>query len=191
MNKSKLLIIGAGGHGQSVAEAAELNGQFEVVGFVDDGVAMGALVMGYPVLGGAAHLSAYASMCDQVAVAIGNNALRASLVDRLLQVGMPLATVVHPKAMVSPRAQLGAGSAVMSGAIVGTEAKLGVGTIVNCGAVVDHHACVEDFGHLGVGACMAGGTVLGTKAWLQAGCALGYGVNVPSGAVLSPGTALA
>jgi sugar O-acyltransferase (sialic acid O-acetyltransferase NeuD family) len=191
MNKSKLLIVGAGGHGQSVAEAAELNGQFEVIGFVDDGVAIGALVMGYPVLGGATLLSAYAAVCDQVVVAIGNNALRASLVDRLVQAGLSLATVMHPKAMVSPRARLGAGSAVMAGAIVGTEAQLGLGAIVNCGAVVDHHACVEDFGHLGVGACMAGGTVLGAKAWLQAGSALGYGVKVPAGTVLPPGTALA
>jgi len=36
MAKTKLLIIGAGGHGLSVAEAAELSGAFEVVGFLDD-----------------------------------------------------------------------------------------------------------------------------------------------------------
>lgn len=188
--KTKLLIIGAGGHGQSVVEAAELSGQFEVVGFVDDALAVGALVLGYPVLGSAVDLTAYVSVCDQVLVAVGNNALRARLVDRLVQAGLSLATVVHPQAMVSPRAQVGAGSAVMAGAIVGTEAQLGLGSIVNCGAVVDHHARVEDFGHLGVGACMAGGAVLGDKAWMQAGSAIGYGVVVDACAVLSPGAAL-
>ena len=187
--KTKLLIIGAGGHGQSVAEAAELNGQFEVVGFVDDALALDTLVLGYPVLSSIADLTAFASVCDQVLVAIGNNALRASLVDRLVQAGLSLATVVHPKAMVSPRAKVGAGSAVMAGVIVGTEARLGLGVIVNCGAVVDHHARVEDFGHLGVGACMAGGTVLGRSAWMQAGSSIGYGVNVAAGEVLPPGTA--
>ncbi len=49
--KSKLLIIGAGGHGQSVLEAVKLNGQFEVVGFVDDTLPLGTLVLGYPVFG--------------------------------------------------------------------------------------------------------------------------------------------
>jgi sugar O-acyltransferase (sialic acid O-acetyltransferase NeuD family) len=188
--KPKVLIIGAGGHGQSVAEAAELNGQFEVVGFLDDALALGTLVLGYPVLGPAIDLSGYDSVCDQVVVAIGNNALRASLADRLLQAGLSLATVVHPQAMVSPRAQLGAGSAVMAGAVVGTAAVLGQGVIVNCGAVVDHHARVEDFGHLGVGACMVGGSVLGAKAWMQAGSALGYGVSIPAGTVLKPGEAV-
>ncbi len=124
MVKPKLLIIGAGGHAQSVAEAAELNGQFEVVGFVDDALAVGTLVLGYPVLGSAADLTGYASVCDQVVVAIGNNALRASFADRLLQAGLLMATVAHPKAMVSPRAQLSAGSAVMAGAVVGTGAVL-------------------------------------------------------------------
>ena len=182
--------MGAGGHGQSVAEAAELNGKFEVVGFVDDALAVGTLVLGYPVLGAAGDLTVYTSVCDQFFVAIGNNGLRASLVDRLVQAGLSLATVVHPQAMVSPRAQVGAGSAVMAGSIVGTETQLGLGTIVNCGAVVDHHARVEDFGHLGVGACMAGGTVLGAKAWMQAGSAIGYGVVVDACAVLPPGAAL-
>lgn len=188
--KAKLLIFGAGGHGESVAEAAELCGQFEVVGFVDDALPMDSCVLGYPVLGSAADLKVYGSECDQAIVAIGNNALRASLVGRLLQAGMSLATVVHPLAMISPRAQVGAGSAIMAGAIVGTEAPLGMGTIVNCGAVVDHHALLKDFGHLGVGACMAGHTGLGAKAWMQAGSALGPGVVLATGVVLSPGSTL-
>jgi sugar O-acyltransferase (sialic acid O-acetyltransferase NeuD family) len=184
---TKLLIIGAGGHGQSVAEAAELSGQFEVVGFVDDGLAIGTLVLGYPVLGSAVDLTAYVSVCDQVLVAIGNNTLRTSLAARLTQAGLSLATVVLPYAMVSQRAQIGAGSAVMACATVGTEAQLGLGSIVNCGAVVNHQARVENFGHLGVGACMAGGTVLGDKAWMQTGSSIGYDVVVDACAALPPG----
>ena len=60
MAKPKPLIIGAGGHGQSVAEAAELSGQFEVVGFVDDALAVGTMIFGYPVLGSSVDLSGYA-----------------------------------------------------------------------------------------------------------------------------------
>lgn len=35
----KLLIVGAGGHGISVAEAAKLSGIYEVVGFLDEALA--------------------------------------------------------------------------------------------------------------------------------------------------------
>lgn len=188
MAKTRLLVVGAGGHGRSVAEAADLSGQFTVVGFLDDSLPAGDTVLGVPVLGPVACMVDHLATADQAMVAIGNNAVREKLMQQLAAASFEWATVVHPRAIVSPSAMLGVGSAVMAGAIVGTEARLGVGAIVNCGAVVDHHATVEDFGHLGVNASMAGGTVLGRGAWMQAGAALGYGVKVKAGEVLLPGT---
>ena len=186
----RVLIVGAGGHGQAVAEAFALQGSTHLVGFVDDAAPVGSLVFGLPVLGTAGSLPMLAATADAVCVAIGHNATRQRLVEQALQAGFALATVVHPRAFVSPSGVVGAGSAIMAGALVGTCAQLGQGAIVNCGAVVDHHAVVEDFGHLGVSACMAGGSRLGQGAWLQAGCALGYGRVVPAGKTLPPGTAL-
>ncbi len=196
MPKTKLLIIGAGCHGASVAEAAELSGAFEVVGFLDDALPVGKAVLNGAVFGAIIgyisldHLDRYRAACDQAIVAIGNNAVREKITQQLVDAGFDIATVIHPRAFVSPSAVVGSGSAVMAGAIVGTEARLGVGSIVNCGAVVDHHARVEDFGHLGVNASMAGGTRLGRGAWMQAGAALGYGVEIPAGFGLAPGEAV-
>lgn len=137
-----------------------------------------------------ASMDQHRAAAELAMVAIGNNAVREKLMQQLAAASFDWATVVHPRAIESPSAVVGAGSAVMAGAIVGTEACLGVGSIVNCGAVVDHHATVEDFGHLGVSASMAGGTVLGHGAWMQAGAALGYGVKVPAGVTLAPGEAV-
>jgi FlaA1/EpsC-like NDP-sugar epimerase len=50
MTKIRLLVVGAGGHGRSVAEAAELSGQFEVVGLLDDSLTAAESVLGVPVL---------------------------------------------------------------------------------------------------------------------------------------------
>ena len=196
MSKTRLLIIGAGGHGASLAEAAELLGTFEVVGFLDDALPVGQAVLNGSVIGAIGglrnvdRLDSYRAVRYQVIVAVGNNAVREKLTQRLVNAGFAIATVIHPRAFVSPSAMVGSGSAVMAGAIVGTQARLGLGSIVNCGAVVDHHARVEDFGHLGVNASMAGGTLLGRGAWMQAGAALGYGVEIPAGAILLPGAAV-
>jgi sugar O-acyltransferase (sialic acid O-acetyltransferase NeuD family) len=190
MAKTRLLIVGAGGHGRSVAEAAELSGQFEVVGFLDDTLPAGETVLGVPAMGPVASMTDHRAAADQAIVAIGNNAVREKLMLQLASAGFVWSTVVHPRAIVSPSSVMGAGSAVMAGAIVGTEARLGVGAIVNCGAVVDHHATVEDYGHLGVNASMAGGTFLGHGSWMQVGAALGYGVAIPSGVTLAPGEAV-
>ena len=185
----RVIVIGAGGHGRSVAEAILLLGRDELVGFVDDGADANATVWSYPILGGTDSLHTLRTHADAVVVAIGNNAVREKLHARVADAGFELLSVIHPMAFVSPTANLGIGCAVMAGAVVGTEALLGEGAIVNCGATVDHHCRVGAFGHLGVHACMAGGSVLGHRAWLQAGSALGYGVQVEDGAVLAPGEA--
>ena len=189
MAKTRLLIVGAGGHGRSLAEAAMLSGQFEVVGFLDDSLSTADKVLGVPVLGSVSSMASHRSATDQAIVAIGNNAVREQVMQQLVEANFEPGVVIHPRAFVSPSAVIGQGAAVMVGAIVGTEARLGIGAIVNSGAVVDHHAIVEDYGHLGVNACMAGGSLLGRSAWMQAGCALGYGVKLAARDVLLPGEA--
>lgn len=190
-DKPRLLIVGAGGHGRTVAEAILLSDEYTLVGFLDDDAyAHGSEIWGLPVMGAASGFTAYAARASHAVVAIGNNTLRQKLCGLLQADGFTLPHVVHPRAIVSPRAKLAEAVVVMAGAIVGTEAVLGRGVIVNCGAVVDHHAHVNDFGHLGVNACMAGGSVLGELAWMQAGAAIGYGVQLPAGMVLKPGVAI-
>lgn len=179
----RLLIIGAGGHGKAVAEAAILCGEFDLIGFLDDNASQ---VWSFPVLGAVNRIGEFRNVADAAVVAIGNNNLRKQFQEKLIDAGFNIATIVHPRSIVSPRAVLGAGCAIMAGAVVGTEAHVGRGAIVNSGAVVDHHCVVEEFAHLGVGALMAGGTQLGARAWMQAGAALGYGTKVPAGAVLPP-----
>ena len=186
----RLLIIGAGGHGRSVAEAVTAAGTYVVVGFADDAAPGLVQVGSYPVLGTMDDVTAYRTHADAAIVAVGNNAMREALSNKLLAKGFKLVIVIHPRAIVSLSAIIGPGCAIMAGAIVGTEARLGSGVIVNCGAVVDHHAQVHDYGHLGVNACMAGGADLGRNARMQAGSALGYGVKVADGVVLQPGEAM-
>ncbi len=182
-----IIVIGSGGHGRSVAESILQSGELNLVGFVDDSFTPNATLWGYPILGKINDLAEAQHLADFVVVAIGNNTLREKIFAQLNDLDFKLASVFHPKSIVSPSAIIGEGTVIMAGGIVGTEAKLGRGVIVNCGATVDHHCIVEDFGHLGVNTCMAGGSSLGALAWLQAGSALGYGVSVPEKTIILPG----
>ena len=186
----RLLIVGAGGHGRSVAEAVLAAGKYKLVGFADDAAPALQQVWDLPVFGATTDPARYREHADAAIVAIGNNRLREALQYTLYAAGFALATVVHPQAMVSPRAVIGAGCAIMAGAIVGAEAQLGAGVIVNCGAVVDHDCRVDHFCHLGVNAAMSGGSVLGRGAWMQAGSVLGYGAIVEAWRVLGSGEAV-
>lgn len=188
--KKTLLILGAGGHGKAVAEAALLSGKWQRVCFADDRWPELQESFGCSVVANSGTLADLVGQVDAAIAAVGNNALRERWLAELQACGIPLATVVHPAASVSPSAELGEGSAVMALAMVGADVRGGKGVIVNAHATVDHDAALGDFAHLGVGVHLAGGVRIGARAWLQAGCCAGYRVVVVDGAVLAPGMVL-
>ncbi|WP_150306240.1 acetyltransferase [Pseudomonas saliphila] len=185
-----LLVLGAGGHGKSVAEAALLGGQWDRVVFLDDAWPDVSEALGFEVLGKVADIAAVADRCQGAIAAVGNNAVRDQWIDLIERAGIELVSVVHPKAWVSLSAVVGAGTAVMAGAVVGTLADVGRGVIINANATVDHDVVMEKLSHIGVGVQLAGGVRVGARAWLQAGSSCGYGVVVKAGVTLGPGTVL-
>lgn len=190
MSERTLLVLGAGGHGKAVAEAALLSGDWSRVLFVDDRWPELRESFGLPVVSDLAGLTGVAEQADAAIAAVGDNALRERWLAKIRAAGLPLATVIHPRACVSASARLGAGTAVMAMAMIGVDVRIGEGAIVNAGAVVDHDASLGDLAHLGVGVNIAGGVRIGACAWLQAGCSAGYHVVVADGARFAAGTAL-
>lgn len=190
MSERTLVVIGAGGHGKAVAEAALLSGEWQGIAFVDDRWPALRETFGWSVVSDVAGLAALEIEVAGAIAAVGNNTLREKWVNAIHAAGLPLVTVVHPRACVSVAARIGTGTAIMALAMVGVDAKIGDGAIVNAHATVDHDASLGDFAHLGVGVQLAGGVQIGTRAWLQAGCSAGYEVVVDDGVVYAPGTVL-
>lgn len=185
-----LLILGAGGHGKAVAEAALSSGEWQEVIFADDRWPELTQCFGARVV---ADISGIAGLCGEVegaVAAIGNNKLRQVWTAAIESAGLTLVSVFHPRSFVSGSAQVGVGSVVMAGAIIGTDAIVDRGAIVNAGAIIDHDTVLGEFAHLGVGVKLAGGVHVGEGAWLQAGCCAGYSVVVENGAVIAPGAVL-
>lgn len=185
-----LLILGAGGHGKSVAEAALLSGEWQAVCFLDDAWPGAQQALEWPVLGKPDAIADWAAQCDGAVASVGNNRVRQQWTQMIVQAGVPLVSVVHPRAWVSPSAVVGAGSTVMAGAVVGTASTLGEGVIINSNATVDHDVVLGDYAHLGGGVHLAGGVKVGDGAWLQAGSCCGYNVTVPAHTLHGPGSVL-
>jgi len=190
------LILGSGGHGRSVADAIRAQGD-AVVGFLDDSRPADELVAGVPVLGPLrlawdvkTLLSPEgAPFADRCVVAIGNPVLRQRWQQVLEDAGAPVGVVVHPRACVSPSAQLSPGCVVLAGAVINADARLERGVLVNSGAVVDHDAICGVFSQLVVNAAMAGGSRLGPLASLAAGEVLRCGEQRFAELELAPGAA--
>ena len=188
----KILIIGAGGHGKVVADAALAAGD-SVAGFVDaDESRAGQTVLGLPILGTIARLEhvARAAGCRHAAVAIGDNRVRLEHAREVRRAGLELATIVHPAATVSPTATLGDGVVVCMGAAICVEASVGEAAIVNTNAVVDHECIVGPAAHVGPGASLAGRVEIGEGAFVGIGATVIQCVRLGAWSTLGAGGVL-
>jgi len=197
-----VLVIGAGGHGQVVADillAMRAAGDADVnpVGFLDGNPNLqGRVFLGLPVLGQDQDLNAVPH--DAVIVAIGDNARRRRLYEHLLRAGEVFANAVHPSAVLAPGVILEPGCMVCARAVVNTGAVILADTILNTGCVVEHHNRVGPHAHVAPGAVLGGECVVGEDALVGIGATilprvrLGDGCVVGAGAVavrdVAPGT---
>ena len=141
----KLLILGAGGYGKTVADVAAQLG-YENIAFLDDGQT------GPHILGKCEAYAAFVQEDTELYPAFGNNTARIRWLDTLLASGANVPTLIHPRAYVSPTASLGTGTVVLPMAVINTGVKVEKGCIINIGALIDHDTVVEEGCHLAPGA---------------------------------------
>ena len=191
----RVLIVGAGGHGQVVADillARVRSGcpDGHPVGFLDDDPALLAhTFLGLPVLGSVAQASSIPH--DAVVVAIGDNPTRQRISLRLEAQGERFATAIHPAAVVGSDVEIGAGTMVSAGAVVNPGARIGRGVILNTACSVDHHNFVGDYAHIAPGAHLGGdvrieeGALIGLGAGVLPGRQVGAWATVGAGATVT------
>lgn len=185
----RLAILGASGHGKVVADCAELCG-WESVIFFDDAWPDKRMNGAWSVVGDTADLLRRVGEFDGVLVAIGNNTVRQARLRLLAEQGGVLPVLVHPSAVVSRFASLGAGSVVFAGAVLNADCTVGAGAIINTGATVDHDCVLGDAVHISPGAHLAGGVVVGDRSWVGIGSTarqlvrIGFDVVVGAGAAV-------
>ena len=138
------MILGAGGHGQTVADAARQLGKYDEISFLDDYVEAAK--------GKCAEYLQFADDTTEMYPAFGHNENRLAWEKTLQEAGIPLARIIHPLAYVSPTAVISDGSVILPYAIVNTNCVVKQGCIVNCGAIVDHGCILEEGVHVGLGA---------------------------------------
>jgi sugar O-acyltransferase (sialic acid O-acetyltransferase NeuD family) len=185
---SRLLIIGAGGHGKVVADAALSMRSWEQIAFVDDkGQTLGS-PLGLSVVGTVAQLAELARDYRAVSIAIGNVRTRLELLQRCKALGMKLPVIAHSSSAVSSFAVLEEGCVVFAHAAVNPGARLGAGCIVNTGASVDHDCELGEGVHVGPGVQLAGDVRVGVRTWIGIGACVLQGIVIGSDVMIGAGS---
>ena len=180
--KKVLGIIGASGHGRVLADIAKKIG-YESILFFDDNDKI-KIVGGYDVVGKTTNIFNYD--CDAV-VGIGNPEVRKRMQLQLEHEHIPVATLIHPDAVIGEDVTIGDGSVVMAGAVINPGASIGRGCIINTCASVDHDCLLEDYVHISVGAHLAGTVTIGCGTWVGIGAAVSNNVEIPGWCMIGTG----
>ncbi|MFW5500387.1 MAG: acetyltransferase [Maridesulfovibrio sp.] len=179
--------MGAGGHGQVVADALLLMERAEPVAFIDENPDLhGTEIMGIPVPGGNAAIPNIEH--DAIVIALGNNALRKRIFNDLIESGENLFTVIHPSSVIAPNVKIGSGCMIMAGTVINTGAEIKDNTIINTNATIEHHNSIGPHAHVAPGATLGGEAVVGEEAMIGIGATVLPRITIGSKATLGGGS---
>lgn len=159
----RLVILGAGGYGRTVADVAAQTGTYATICFLDDNAQNPAVV------GKCDSFQSFADGNTDFYPAFGNNESRLAWIARLEKAGCTVPTIVHPRAYVSPAAALQPGTVVLPMAVVNTGCQVHKGCIINCCAIVDHDCILEPGVHICLGAVVKAENRIGHCMKIEAG----------------------
>lgn len=181
MNKSRLILIGAGSHAHACIDVIEQHGLYQIAGLVGMPEEMHTRHLGYSVIATDNDLSELAKAYQYVFIAVGQIQTpdhRIRLYQQVTTLGFQLPVFTAPTAYVSRHATIGAGTVVMHGAIVNAGARVGENCIINTRAVVEHNAIVADHSHISTGAILNGNVNIGAGSFVGSGSVIKEGVSL-------------
>ncbi|HEY4582184.1 MAG TPA: hypothetical protein VIG88_04865 [Lysobacter sp.] len=179
-----LLVIGASSFGKLVHAIAEDCGRV-VAGYIDD------VNAGPGILGGRADLLSRFSPAEyEVVMAIGYSHMTARLAifEEVSAAGFAFPALVHPRALVNPRSDIGTGCIVMAGANVDAFTTIEPLCVLWPSATVSHDSVIGRNTFVSPGATLCGFVRVGASSFIGAGSVIINGSHMPEHGFVKAGT---
>jgi len=176
-----MILFGASGHGKVILDILRRRG-VEPEAFWDDQPSVDRL-MGVEVM-----RSPENAQCEQMIVSVGNNRIRALLVERFKNQRFGIA--IHPSALIGEDVEIGAGSVVMAGVKINSGARIGAHCILNTGCSIDHDCQLGDFVHISPQATLTGGVRVGKGTQIGAAAVAIPGISIGQWCIVGAGSVL-
>jgi len=174
---TRLIILGAGGHGRVIADCADLLGKYEEIVFLDDSYGDNNKSGQWFVIGDTNCWQQHLQSNDFI-VAFSNNIKRSIMLRLLTNAHASIVNILHPTATISKNVILGKGIMVCANAVINVGTKLDDGCIINTAATVDHDCFISRCVHISPGVHLAGNVNVGENSWLGIGVCVIENINL-------------
>ncbi len=176
----KMILIGYGGHAESVADSIRQEGEYDIIGYTD--VKKAKETIAYPYLGEDNVLyNMYHKGVNNAVICIGylgKTNIRDILYKKVKDIGFQLPVIVDRTAVLADNVFIGEGTYIGKGAIINAKSKVGKMCIINSGAVIEHESKIGDFTHVSVKAVLCGNVIVGDHTFIGANTTIIQGLEI-------------
>lgn len=191
MNK-KIVLIGGGGHCESVLDSLLNNNEYSDVVIVDNSLNVGQKILGCPVVGNDDILSELTNDGYKYAfISVGsieNTSLRRKIYNNALKLGFKFPNIIDKSSAVSKFAELENGIFIGKKAVINAGAKIGSFSIINTGAIIEHDCIIGKFSHISVGAVLCGNVTVKDDVFIGSNSSIKQGLTIGEKSVIGIGS---
>lgn len=157
---------------------------YEFLGFLDDEK------NNEGVIGMLSDLDNYLDGSIQFFIALGDNALRKTIFERIKENGCNCVNIIHPSAVIESDVKLGTGVFIGAQSFINIGSEVGDNTYINNGCIIEHHNKIGSHCHLAPGVTTAGDVTVRDLCLVGVGSVVMRGLTIGKNTLLGAGSNL-
>ncbi len=189
--KENLILIGGGGHCQSVIDVIELENRYNIVGILDVNIPLGQTVLGHKVIGEDKDITKFSreeNIFFLITVGQIKSNTKRILIHRILKDNnSKLATVISPRAYISPNSIIKSGTVIHHDVLINAGVEIGENCIINTKAIIEHGVKVGDFCHISTGAIVNGESKIADGCFLGSNSTISNSISISKNIIVGAG----
>lgn len=190
--KSKLLLVGGGGHCKSIIDSLSSYNGWTDIKIVDSIFYKRTHVNDIEVIGNDDDLSKlYTNGYTHAFVSIGSVGsinLRKNIYLLLKKIGYIIPTIIDATANVSRFSNIGEGTYIGKNAVINANSSLGICSIINTGAIIEHDCEIGDFVHIAPGSVLSGSVKIGSNTHVGTNSTIKNDVSIGKDTIIGVGS---
>lgn len=190
--KEELILIGGGGHAESIIDTIRGLEKFKITGILDRSKKAGTEVLGIKVIGSDEDLTNCFNRGIRNAViavgSIGNPGPRRKLYEQCKKIGYEFPNILDKSSLLSDTLKMGEGNFIGKGVLINSNVIIGNGTIINTGAIIEHNCRIDDFVHIGPGSVLCGNVLVMANSHIGAHSTIIQGVTIGNDTLIGAGS---
>ena len=189
--KKKILVIGAGGHANSVIDILEQSNSYIIYKIIGTKKDLGKKFGKYTIQNTDADLNKLRKNCSQAVIAIGqikNYKIRKKIYDKLIKLKFKIPKIFSKNSYVSKTSQIGLGTVIFNNVIINSKVKIGNNCIINNGALIEHDVNIGNNCHISTGVILNGNVKVEDNCFIGSGSIIRDNIKIKKNKVVPLGS---